>query len=93
MIEAAMSTRSTEEMKKRVSFKLQTIENFVDDNVAGQKYGVIYANASLQWLPDHSTFLPKLINLAKKDSGIIAIQMPDTHCQPSHELMVTAALR
>ncbi|MEI7254128.1 trans-aconitate 2-methyltransferase [Dickeya dadantii] len=47
---------------------------------------IIYANASLQWLADHDQLLPTLIdNLAP--GGVLAVQMPDTLSQPTHQLM------
>jgi len=47
---------------------------------------VIYANASLQWLPDHYTLFPRLVSLLNQ-RGILAVQMPDNTLEPSHVLM------
>lgn len=47
---------------------------------------VIYANASLQWLTDHHTLLPHLVNQLDV-GGALAIQMPDNLEEPSHRLM------
>ncbi|WP_053151600.1 trans-aconitate 2-methyltransferase [Pseudomonas sp. P97.38] len=49
-------------------------------------FDVIFANAALQWLPDHATLLPALVNKLAP-GGSLAIQMPDTLHQPSHRLM------
>jgi trans-aconitate 2-methyltransferase len=49
-------------------------------------FDVIFANAVLQWLPDHATLLPSLVNKLAP-GGTLAIQMPDTLHQPSHRLM------
>jgi trans-aconitate 2-methyltransferase len=53
---------------------------------------LIYANASLQWVPDHASLLPRLFaELAP--GGTLAIQMPDNRDEPTHRLMrETAAL-
>jgi trans-aconitate 2-methyltransferase len=49
-------------------------------------FDVILANAVLQWLPDHATLLPKLLEkLAQK--GGLAVQMPDNLDSPAHRLM------
>lgn len=49
-------------------------------------YGVILANAVLQWLPDHGTLLPRLVaRLA--GGGSLAVQMPDNLEEPAHVLM------
>lgn len=51
-----------------------------------QPQQVIYANASLQWLTDHHTLLPHLVE--QLDSGgVLAMQMPDNLDEPSHRLM------
>jgi trans-aconitate 2-methyltransferase len=47
---------------------------------------LILANASLQWLPDHTTLLPALLGMLTPD-GILAIQMPNNLQEPSHRLM------
>lgn len=47
---------------------------------------VIYANASLQWLTDHQTLLPHLVQQLAT-GGALAIQMPDNLEEPSHRLM------
>ncbi|MDO7900264.1 trans-aconitate 2-methyltransferase [Pseudomonas citrulli] len=49
-------------------------------------FDVIFANAVLQWLPDHATLLPALVDKLAP-GGSLAIQMPDTLHQPSHRLM------
>ncbi|MBP2847327.1 trans-aconitate 2-methyltransferase [Dickeya oryzae] len=51
---------------------------------------VIYANASLQWLTDHERLLSALVaHLAP--GGVLAVQMPDTLSQPTHQLMRSIA--
>lgn len=47
---------------------------------------VIYANASLHWIEPHDALLVRLVSdLAP--GGCLAVQMPRSHGQPSHELM------
>ena len=54
------------------------------------RFDVILANASLQWVPDHATLLPRL--LAKLlPGGVLAVQVPDNQHEPSHRLMGEAA--
>lgn len=53
-------------------------------------FGVLLANAVLQWLPDHAALLPRLAaRLAR--GGSLAVQMPDNLDEPAHRLMREAA--
>lgn len=47
---------------------------------------LIYANAALQWVPDHPALLPRLFSLLAP-GGVLAVQMPDNLDEPSHRLM------
>ena len=47
---------------------------------------LIYANAVLQWGPDHPARLPRLFGLLAPGGGL-AVQMPDNLAEPSHRLM------
>jgi trans-aconitate 2-methyltransferase len=53
---------------------------------------LLYANATLQWLPDHERLLPRLFaQLAP--GGVLAVQMPDNLDEPSHRLMRETAVQ
>ncbi|MDM0104725.1 trans-aconitate 2-methyltransferase [Variovorax sp. J22R24] len=47
---------------------------------------LIYANAALQWVPDHETLIPRLF-AALAPGGVLAIQMPDNREEPTHRIM------
>ena len=47
---------------------------------------LIFANAALQWLPDHEALFPLLMSHLA-DDGALAVQMPDNRQEPSHALM------
>lgn len=51
---------------------------------------LIYANASLQWVPDHAVLLPRLFGFLAP-GGVLAIQMPDNREEPTHQLMRAVA--
>jgi trans-aconitate 2-methyltransferase len=65
-------------------------QNFTQADIASwvpkTPQDLIYANASLQWVPDHITLLPRLLKTLAP-GGILAIQMPDNFDQPTHRLM------
>lgn len=47
---------------------------------------VIFANAALQWVPDHATLMPRLAGYLAP-GGSLAVQMPDTWDAPAHRAM------
>ena len=47
---------------------------------------VLFANALLQWLPDHARLVPRLFEQLR-DGGALALQMPHNFDQPSHRWM------
>lgn len=49
-------------------------------------YDLIFANAVLQWLPDHATLFPHLVR-SLAPGGCLAVQMPDNLDRPSHRAM------
>ena len=51
---------------------------------------VLFANAVLQWVPDHAALLPHLMGQLAP-GGYIAVQMPDNLNEPSHAAMREAA--
>ncbi len=47
---------------------------------------LLFSNATLHWVPDHATLLPRLMgHLAP--GGVLAVQVPDNLDEPSHALM------
>ncbi|WP_413724527.1 trans-aconitate 2-methyltransferase [Sodalis sp. RH16] len=47
---------------------------------------IVYANASLQWVPDHEILFPRLFSMVAP-GGSLAVQMPDNRQEPSHREM------
>ncbi|HVI89809.1 MAG TPA: trans-aconitate 2-methyltransferase [Dongiaceae bacterium] len=51
-----------------------------------QALDLLYANAALQWVPDHAALFPRLLSQLKS-GGVLAVQMPDNLDEPTHRLM------
>jgi trans-aconitate 2-methyltransferase len=47
---------------------------------------LIYANATLQWVPGHERLVPRLLSLLAP-GGVLAVQMPDNQQEPTHRAM------
>ncbi len=47
---------------------------------------LLFANAVLQWLPEHATLLPELLGHVRP-GGVLAVQMPCSFNEPSHRAM------
>lgn len=56
----------------------------------GEAPDLIFANATLQWLPNHETLVPRLFDLLAP-GGVLAVQMPDNREEPTHVLMRAVA--
>lgn len=55
-----------------------------------ERYDLIFANAVLQWLPDHPTLLTRLVSVLN-EGGCLAVQMPNNLNEPFHRLMEKVA--
>jgi len=51
-----------------------------------ERFDLIFANAVLQWLPDHPALFKRLVAFLK-DGGCLAVQMPNNLNEPSHQIM------
>ena len=82
---AAMLASARERLPEsaRLRFELSDIAGWAP---TGPAPDLVYANASLQWLPDHGKLLPRLF-AALTPGGVLAVQMPDNLDEPSHRLM------
>ncbi|MHC8495147.1 methyltransferase domain-containing protein [Thalassospira sp. SM2505] len=52
---------------------------------------LLFSNAALQWVPDHSHLFPRLMSFVRP-GGMIAIQVPNNFLAPSHQLIGEAGI-
>ncbi|MBS0429859.1 MAG: trans-aconitate 2-methyltransferase [Proteobacteria bacterium] len=76
---------SARERLPQARFELSDIATWTPVADAGAP-DLIYANAALQWVPDHETLIPRLF-AALAPGGVLAVQMPDNRAEPTHRLM------
>jgi trans-aconitate 2-methyltransferase len=79
---------SSPDMLARARADLPALE-FVQADVAAyrpERAELLFANALFQWLPDHLTLLPSLLQ-SLAPGGVLAFQVPDNLDQPTHRLM------
>jgi trans-aconitate 2-methyltransferase len=78
-----------EKARKRLpqlSFTLADLGSWSADG----RYDLIFANAALQWIPDHPALFARLAR-SLAPGGVLAVQMPDNLDEPSHVSMDEAA--
>ncbi|MBL8711018.1 MAG: trans-aconitate 2-methyltransferase [Rhodospirillaceae bacterium] len=80
---------SSSDMIEAARKRMPDIHFEIDDIATWHQPGpfdVIFANASLQWVPDHARLLPTLMEKLAP-GGSLAVQMPDNLDEPAHQLM------
>jgi trans-aconitate 2-methyltransferase len=63
-------------------FEQADIQNWEPD----ERFDLIFANAVLQWIPNHPRLLTRLVSFLTR-GGCLAVQMPNNLDEPSHRLM------
>ncbi|GLS46588.1 trans-aconitate 2-methyltransferase [Methylobacterium brachythecii] len=75
---------------RRTLSRISFVQSDLRDYTPHDAPDLVFANAVLQWLPDHATLVPRLARLLKP-GGCLAFQVPDNLDEPSHALMRTVA--
>lgn len=73
-------------------FELADISAWEPAAAAGCTPDLIFANAALQWVPDHAQLIPRLF-AALAPGGVLAIQMPDNLQEPTNRVMREMAVQ
>lgn len=55
-------------------------------------FDVVFSNATIQWIPDHATLIPRLYGMANPN-GALAIQVPANNSSPLHLALLSVTQR
>jgi trans-aconitate 2-methyltransferase len=86
---STLGTDSSEAMLESARTRLPQCRFELSDVSAWQPStppDLIFANAVLQWVPDHESLFPRLFS-ALAPGGVLAVQMPDNWDEATHRLM------
>lgn len=56
------------------------------DKLGENTFDVVFSNACIQWLPNHSELLAEMMKLLKKN-GVMAVQIPVNYDEPIHKII------
>jgi trans-aconitate 2-methyltransferase len=77
---------SPEMLAKAAAFATETLhfaQSAIEDVTSDRPYDLVFSNAAVHWVEDHSSLFARLTKLVA-DDGQLAIQMPANHDHPSH---------
>lgn len=63
---------------------IEWIRGDIEDWTSPVPADVVFSNAAIHWLDDHASLLPRLLQQLAP-GGVLAIQMPRNHAEPSHQ--------
>lgn len=82
-----MLKESAKYKKDNLSFSQIGIEEIVN---SGKQWDIVFSNAAIQWVKNHTKLIPALIKLVKP-GGQMAIQLPSNHNHFTHTAIKTIA--
>lgn len=76
------------ETAKRDNPELEFIRCDISADIDGlpHDFDIVFSNACLQWVPDHPSLLPRLMELLKP-GGLLAVQIPMNYQEPIHRII------
>ena len=77
---AEMLASAQELARPGLRFEQRAIED-----VDGE-FDLVFSHAALQWVPDHSALIPKLLSIVRP-GGQLAVQMPSNFSHPTHKII------
>lgn len=73
--------------KEYPDVKFQLVDASCELNKLGEnEFDVVFSNACIQWLPNHSALLADMMKLLKK-GGVMAVQIPVNFEEPVHQII------
>ena len=66
------------------------VQSSIESWNQGNAYDLVFSNAALHWVPDHTTIFPRLLSRVSA-GGALAVQMPYNFQSPAHQGMKRVA--
>jgi trans-aconitate 2-methyltransferase len=70
--------------------RIEWVEARIEDWSPKHPADIVFSNAALHWLDDHGALLPRLVSHILP-GGVLAVQMPRNHTEPSHQRLYETA--
>lgn len=88
---AVVGADNSENMLEAARKKYPDIEFILCDasnnlNSIGRKFDIVFSNACIQWVPDHTKLLREMMSLLK-ECGELAVQIPMNFDEPIHRII------
>lgn len=79
--------------KEYPDVKFRLVDASCELNTLGEnEYDVVFSNACIQWLPNHSALLANMMKLLRS-GGVMAVQLPVNFEEPVHQIIMELAGR
>lgn len=85
-IDAVDSSREMLDTARASGLDARFVEADISTWKPEAQFDVVFTNATLQWIPDHATLLPRLCACVKP-GGALAFQVPRNFDEPCHTLL------
>jgi trans-aconitate 2-methyltransferase len=87
-----MLARSASFERPSLRFELRSIEDVLRGAPDAPLWDIVFSNAALQWVPDHTQVMAAVFGLLEP-GGQLLIQVPSNHGHPTHRLLAELAAR
>lgn len=76
--------------KDNPDLRFEIFDASKDFGKISEKYDVVFSNACIQWVPNHSELIKNMMNILA-DGGMLAVQLPLNFREPIHRIIAETA--